>query len=199
MNALEVIGGALLGGKVVEKVLGPTAEYLGAGVKTFAEKRVGNVRNIFANAHKKLGDRIDSPGAVPPRVLAGILNDAVGVADTMGLTFSIDILDLKPLRIGVRDWSGRICWAPKKDLEQAQQNYAEFKKVSCRGKLYGTASRQLKIAIKGGQMYRLQLKFWPNHDHQRKDSPDHAFKRVDRCRETRFLACPDPGRCVQNR
>jgi hypothetical protein len=53
---------------------------------------------------------------------------AVGVADTTGLTFSIDILDLKPLRIGVRDWSGRICWAPKKDLEQAQQNYAEFKK-----------------------------------------------------------------------
>lgn len=75
MNALEVIGGALLGGKVVEKVLGPTAEYLGEGIKTFAEKRVENVRNIFTNAQKKLGDRINSPGAVPPRVLAGILND----------------------------------------------------------------------------------------------------------------------------
>jgi hypothetical protein len=75
MNALEVIGGALLGGKVVEKVLGPTAEYLGEGIKTFAEKRVENIRNIFDNAQKKLGDRINSPGAVPPRVLAGILND----------------------------------------------------------------------------------------------------------------------------
>lgn len=53
---------------------------------------------------------------------------AVGVADTTGLTFSIDILDLKPLRIGVRDWSGRISWAPKKDLEEAQRNYTEFKK-----------------------------------------------------------------------
>lgn len=52
----------------------------------------------------------------------------LGVAETMGLTFSLDILDLKPLRIEVRDWSGRISWASKKDLEEAQRNYSEFKK-----------------------------------------------------------------------
>jgi hypothetical protein len=42
-------------------MLGPTAEYLADGIKTFAEKRVENVRNIFTNAQKKLGDRINSP------------------------------------------------------------------------------------------------------------------------------------------
>jgi len=52
----------------------------------------------------------------------------LGVAETSGVTFLIDILDLKPLGIGVRDWSGRICWAPKNDLEEAQRNYTEFKK-----------------------------------------------------------------------
>lgn len=61
--------------KIMEKVLGPTADYLGEGIKTFTEKRIENVRNIFINGQGKLGDRINSPGAVPPRVLAGILTD----------------------------------------------------------------------------------------------------------------------------
>jgi len=69
MMRLEVIGGALLGcRRVFETVLVPTAEYSRArAIKAFAEKRVENVRNIFTNAQKKLGDRIHSSGAVTPR------------------------------------------------------------------------------------------------------------------------------------
>jgi hypothetical protein len=74
-QALEIIGGTLMTAKVFEKVLGPSADYLGEGIASFAKKRVENVRNILLNAKGKLGDRIDSPGAVPPRVLAGILTD----------------------------------------------------------------------------------------------------------------------------
>jgi hypothetical protein len=72
---LSMIGGALVAGKVVEKILGPTAEYLGQGLKTFAEKRVQNVQNIFRFGALALGSQIDEPGVVPPRVLAGILNE----------------------------------------------------------------------------------------------------------------------------
>jgi hypothetical protein len=72
---LEIIGGSLATAKVFEKVLGPTADYLGQGIASFAKKRVENIRNIFLNARGKLGDCIDSPGSVPPRVLAGILTD----------------------------------------------------------------------------------------------------------------------------
>jgi hypothetical protein len=74
-SALSFAGGALVSGKIIEKLLGPTADYFGKGVQLWAEKRINNLGNIFANAHHKLGDRIDSPGAVPPRVFAGILNE----------------------------------------------------------------------------------------------------------------------------
>jgi hypothetical protein len=61
--------------KVFENLLGPTAKYLGEEIAEFAKKRIENVRNIFLNAQGKLADCINSPGAVPPRILAGILTD----------------------------------------------------------------------------------------------------------------------------
>jgi hypothetical protein len=76
MNEILVaIGGGLTGGKILEKLLGPTAEYLGQGMLSLAKKRLENIQRIFTNAEQKLGDRIESPGAVPPRVLAGVLNE----------------------------------------------------------------------------------------------------------------------------
>jgi hypothetical protein len=48
MDTLTVIGGAIVSAKVVEKVLGPTAEYIGEGVASFAKKRVENLQKIFA-------------------------------------------------------------------------------------------------------------------------------------------------------
>ena len=73
-TGLTILGTAIGGGKLIEKVLGPTAEYLGAGVKDWTEKRVAQTKRIFETASKKLGD---SPpdGAVPPRVLRDVLND----------------------------------------------------------------------------------------------------------------------------
>jgi hypothetical protein len=75
MDPLTAIGGALVGGKVVEKILGQTADYVGKGVLSWTQGRVENVRNIFAAAQRRLGDKIDTPGSVPPRVLAGIINE----------------------------------------------------------------------------------------------------------------------------
>jgi hypothetical protein len=59
----------------LQKILGPTAEYLGDGLKDFTKKRAENISRIFSKAEKKLGDRIETPGEVPPRVLKEILNE----------------------------------------------------------------------------------------------------------------------------
>jgi hypothetical protein len=77
-------GLALLGSvKLLEKLLGPTADYIGDGVKTWAEKRTNNVSRIFSIAERKLGDRIETEGSVPPKVLKGILDEGSFCDDTV--------------------------------------------------------------------------------------------------------------------
>jgi hypothetical protein len=54
----------------------------------------------------------------------------LAVTDAMAVDLPANdcVLDCQPLRIGVEDWSGRKHWAPKEDLEEAQRNYARFKR-----------------------------------------------------------------------
>jgi hypothetical protein len=74
-TGLTVLGTALGSAKVLEKLLGPTAEYLGAGVLDWTKHRIDNVTQIFQEATTKLGDRIEVPGTIPPRVLKSVLNE----------------------------------------------------------------------------------------------------------------------------
>lgn len=75
-TGLAIIGTAALGGKdIIVKLLGPTADYLGEGLKNCTEKGVKNVENIFIIAQRKLGNKIENEGAVPPKVLKGILEE----------------------------------------------------------------------------------------------------------------------------
>lgn len=58
------------------KMLGPTAEYIGDGVRAWAEARVANVKMVLHKADAKLEDRVlTDGGAVSPRVLKGILDE----------------------------------------------------------------------------------------------------------------------------
>jgi hypothetical protein len=68
-------GMAVLGSApVVLKIVGPTADYVGGGIKNLVERQVENVEAIFANAADKLGEEgLNKPGAVPPRVLKEII------------------------------------------------------------------------------------------------------------------------------
>lgn len=80
VTSVETIAAAWGGKELIGKVLGPTAEYLGDGIKSFTEKRVQNVKSIFENASKKI--KSDDPTvAVPPRVLQGVLNEGSYVDD----------------------------------------------------------------------------------------------------------------------
>jgi hypothetical protein len=74
-TGLTILGSAIGGAKLVGKLLGPTADYLGSGLRNWAEKRVQNASRIFEKAAEKLGDKIDEPGAVPPRVLKEVLEE----------------------------------------------------------------------------------------------------------------------------
>lgn len=78
MNETDLIvaAGAYLGSKeILGKLLGPTADYLGGGLKSLTERGVKNLNRVFAAAVRKLGPRIEEPGAIPPRVLRAVLEN----------------------------------------------------------------------------------------------------------------------------
>ncbi len=77
--ALALLGPAYL----VGKVLGPTADYIGEGVKDWTERRSQNVKAVFDKAGRKLGDELDEPGGVPPRVLKGVLEEGQFAEDDL--------------------------------------------------------------------------------------------------------------------
>ena len=69
-------GLALLGSaKLIEKLLGPTCEYLGQNIQQLTKRMHDNLAKIFIKAEAKLGDRINEEGKVPPKVLKSILEN----------------------------------------------------------------------------------------------------------------------------
>jgi hypothetical protein len=75
-TGLTILAAAWGSKELVVKLLGPTADYLGGGMRDWTERGVQNMGRVFENARKKLGDRIETPGAVPPKVLKGIISEA---------------------------------------------------------------------------------------------------------------------------
>jgi hypothetical protein len=66
-------GLALFGSaKIIGKLLGPTADYIGDGIKSWTQMRVDNVKKIMDNALHKLGNKIDEDGGIPPKVLSEV-------------------------------------------------------------------------------------------------------------------------------
>jgi hypothetical protein len=78
-TGLAALGTAEVSKDALQRLLGPTADYIGEGVRAWTEKRVSNVQRMFASAHGRLGDN-PGPGSVPPRVL-GILLEQAQFAD----------------------------------------------------------------------------------------------------------------------
>lgn len=69
---LTALGVALGGKDIIVKLLGPTADLLGEQFANFTQRRINNVQAILRAAADRLGDRIDEPGSVPPRVLLDV-------------------------------------------------------------------------------------------------------------------------------
>ena len=71
----------------VAKLLGPTADYLGEGLKDLTRRRVESIGRIFSNASAKLGDQLDAPGQVPPRVLRTVMNEGSYCEDSVAVEY----------------------------------------------------------------------------------------------------------------
>jgi len=99
-TALTILGGTYASARMVEKLLGPTADYLGGGLPDYTGKGVDNLSRIFGHAVKTLGDRLDVPGQVPPRVLKGILEEGHFCEDELSARYFGGVLASS--RSGVR-------------------------------------------------------------------------------------------------
>ncbi|MDE0250008.1 MAG: hypothetical protein OXK72_03265 [Gammaproteobacteria bacterium] len=76
----------------VTKLLGPTADYLGGGLKDLTQRRIENIRKVFSNASKKLGGQLEEPGQVPPRILKTVINEASYCEDPLVLEYFGEVL-----------------------------------------------------------------------------------------------------------
>lgn len=74
------------------KVLGPTADYLGVGIRDFAEKRVENLKNIFNKAAEKLKGSFNPNSSVPPRVLRCIIDDGSYIDNELAAEYFSGVL-----------------------------------------------------------------------------------------------------------
>ncbi len=79
-----VVGGVAIASKdLLVKLLGPTADYLGGELKLWTQKKAENLKHIFAAAERKLGDKIEEEGAVPLRVLKGVVEEGTYCDDPL--------------------------------------------------------------------------------------------------------------------
>jgi hypothetical protein len=77
-DPLTIAGAGLtvLGSKdLLNKLLGPTADYLGGELKNFVEQCNVNLDNVFQAAFRKLGARAGEPGSVNPRILKHVIDE----------------------------------------------------------------------------------------------------------------------------
>lgn len=99
---------AYIGKDGLNKMLGPTADYLGESLRDFAQKRAQNVGRIFGNAEQKLGGKIDHPGQVPPKVLKTIINEGSYSDDEIAVEYFGGILASSRTEQGRDDRGARI-------------------------------------------------------------------------------------------
>lgn len=61
--------------EMLSKLLGPTCDYIGGEFQGIAKKCNINLSNIFKKTARQLGQRLDEPGLVSPRVLKHIVDE----------------------------------------------------------------------------------------------------------------------------
>lgn len=85
---LTLLGGAT----VIQKILGPSADYIGGQLKEWTVKRSENLSKIFKNAEQKIGEKIHEEGKVPPKILKGILDEGSWSEDEVQVEYFGGIL-----------------------------------------------------------------------------------------------------------
>jgi hypothetical protein len=99
---------AYLGKDGIQKLLGPTADYLGGGLRDLTQKRVENIGRIFQKAESKLGDKADKEGSVPPKVLKTVINDGSYNDDSVAVEYFGGVLASSKTELGRDDRGARM-------------------------------------------------------------------------------------------
>ena len=99
---------AYVGKDAIVRILGPTADYLGGELKEFTIRRVQNVGAIFSNAEEKLGDKLNSPGQVPPKVLKTIINEGSYSDDAVAVEYFGGVLASSRTEVSRDDRGARL-------------------------------------------------------------------------------------------
>src|SRR5215475_2235072 len=81
-TGLAILGTAEVSKDAIQRILAPSADYIGAGVLQGTKATV-NVARVLAAAARRLGSRLNQPGSVPPRVLKNVLDDAPWIDDEL--------------------------------------------------------------------------------------------------------------------
>jgi hypothetical protein len=75
------------------KLFGPTAEYFGESMRRhFEDRGQRNLERAVVRAIARLGDDIQSPGEIPPRVLKGFLEEAPFCEDDVSVDYVSGVL-----------------------------------------------------------------------------------------------------------
>lgn len=92
----------------ISKLLGPTADYLGEGLLSFTKKRIKTIGKIFHSAESRLGEKINQPGSVPPKVLKAVLDDGSYSNDDLTVEYLGGILASSRTDTGRDDRGARL-------------------------------------------------------------------------------------------
>jgi hypothetical protein len=140
-TGLTILGTAIGSAKIVEKLLGPTADYLGTGLKQWTEKSFENMGRIFKSAQRRLGDKINQPGAIPPRVLKGILQEGPFCDDPLSADYFGGVLASSRSSVSRDDRGSRfVSILSNLSSYQVRSHYIFY---SLFRKLYGDSGLQL--------------------------------------------------------
>ncbi len=146
--------GAYLAKDVVAKLLGPTADYLGTGLKDFTQHRIENIGKVLSNASKKLDSQLEKPGQVPPRILKAVINEASYCEDPLVLEYFGGVLASSRTESGRDDRGVRLAKVVDNlSVYQIRTHYLLYSTIatlfSYSGKRFGTSEtrRQLQVFL----------------------------------------------------
>lgn len=147
--------GAYLGKDGIQKLLGPTADYLGQGLRDFTQRRAETIGKIFQNAELKLGEKLEHPGEVPPKVLKAVMDEGSFSNDSLAVEYLGGILASSRTERGRDDRGARI--AKTMDGLSTYQLRTHYLIYSTIRTLF--AGKELTISLEGRAKMRIFIPF----------------------------------------
>ena len=143
---------AYVGKDAIVRILGPTADYLGGELKEFTVRRVQNVGAIFSNAEEKLGDRLNRPGQVPPKVLKTIINEGSYSDDAVAVEYFGGVLASSRTEVSRDDRGARLAkMIDNMSAYQLRTHYLIYSTItnlfSDRGNSFGLSKNREKMQL----------------------------------------------------